>query len=83
MSGLVEGDIIAARKVVLHKTARVFGNLETPSLVVEEGAALDGHVNMPGSEGKAALKAAQAGSRKQPAEPPSPMDAALPKLPEA
>src|SRR3990172_10038548 len=50
VSGFVEGDIIAARKVVLHKTARVHGNLETPSLVVEEGAALDGQVKMPGTE---------------------------------
>ena len=71
VSGLVEGDIIAARKVVLHKTARVHGNLETPSLVVEEGAALDGNVKMPGgSEGKAGLKAIPGGARK-PAAPPA------------
>jgi len=69
VSGLVEGDIIAARKVILHKTARVHGNLETPSLVVEEGAALDGQVKMPGSEGKGALKAIQGGARKQPTAP--------------
>ncbi len=69
VSGLVEGDIIAARKVVLHKTARVHGNLETPSLVVEEGAALDGQVKMPGSEGKGALKAIPGGGRKQPPAP--------------
>jgi cytoskeletal protein CcmA (bactofilin family) len=71
VSGLVEGDIIAVRKVVLHKTARVHGNLETPSLVVEEGAALDGQVKMPGSEGKGALKAIPGGARK-PAEPAAP-----------
>src|SRR5262245_52331425 len=78
VSGLVEGDIIAARKVVLHKTARVHGNLETPSLVVEEGAALDGTVKMPGSEGKGALKAIQGGGRK-----PSAPAAGTPLPPEA
>ena len=66
MSGLVEGDIIAARKVVLHKTARVHGNLETPSLVVEEGAAMDGQIKMPGSDAKGSLKALPDGARKQP-----------------
>ena len=78
VSGLVEGDIIAARKVVLHKTARVHGNLETPSLVVEEGAALDGQVKMPGTEGKGALKAIPGGARKQaaPAAPPPSPDGA-------
>jgi cytoskeletal protein CcmA (bactofilin family) len=72
VSGLVEGDIIAARKVVLHKTARVHGNLETPSLVVEEGAAMDGQVKMPGSEGKGGLKAIPGGARKQPDASPAP-----------
>ena len=66
VSGLVEGDIIAARKIVLHKTARVHGNLETPSLVVEEGAAMDGQIKMPGSEGKGSLKAIPGGARRQP-----------------
>jgi len=66
VSGMVEGDIIAARKVILHKTARVHGNLETPSLVVEEGAAMDGQIKMPGSEGKGGLKAIPGGARKQP-----------------
>jgi cytoskeletal protein CcmA (bactofilin family) len=72
VSGLVEGDIIAARKVVLHKTARVHGNLETPSLVVEEGAALDGQVKMPGTETKGGLKALPGGGGKPPAPPLAP-----------
>jgi cytoskeletal protein CcmA (bactofilin family) len=71
VSGMVEGDIIAARKVVLHKTARVHGNLETPSLVVEEGAAMDGQIKMPGSDVKGSLKAIPGGAVKQPASPPA------------
>ena len=46
VSGAVEGDIVATKKVVLHKTARVEGNLHTPSLVIEEGASVNGHVKM-------------------------------------
>jgi len=45
-SGSVEGDIIASHKVVLHKTARVNGNIETRTLVMEEGAVINGSVKM-------------------------------------
>lgn len=46
LSGKLRGDIQAGAKVVLHKTADLKGNLNTPSLVVEEGALLEGKVNM-------------------------------------
>jgi cytoskeletal protein CcmA (bactofilin family) len=46
VSGSVTGDIIAATKVVLHKTARVSGNIQTGSLVVEDGAEIDGSIKM-------------------------------------
>jgi cytoskeletal protein CcmA (bactofilin family) len=46
ISGEVEGDIVARERIVLHKTARVAGNLEAPRLVVEDGAQLDGRVKM-------------------------------------
>ena len=46
VSGTVVGDIVASQKVVLHKTARVQGNIETPSLVIEDGAVLNGQVKM-------------------------------------
>lgn len=46
VSGQVTGDVFAGRKLVLHKTARLVGAVETPSLVVEEGATLDGPVKM-------------------------------------
>ena len=54
ISGTVIGDVIAKRKVVLHKTAVVDGNVEAPSLVVEEGATLNGQLKMPAPEGKKA-----------------------------
>lgn len=46
VSGSVSGDIIAGTKVVLHKTACVHGNIETGSLVVEDGAEIDGQIKM-------------------------------------
>jgi cytoskeletal protein CcmA (bactofilin family) len=46
ISGTVIGDVLANRKVVLHKTAVVDGNVETPSLMVEEGAVLNGQLKM-------------------------------------
>jgi len=52
ISGTVTGDVIAKVKVVLHKTAVVDGNVEAPSLVVEEGATLNGQLKMPAPEGK-------------------------------
>jgi cytoskeletal protein CcmA (bactofilin family) len=46
VSGSVTGNITAVAKVVLHKSARVLGNIQTGSLVVEDGATIDGQINM-------------------------------------
>jgi len=46
VSGTVTGDIHAQKKVVLHKTARVHGNIETICLAVEEGAVVNGQIKM-------------------------------------
>ena len=46
VSGTIHGNVAALRKVVLHKSAQVDGDVETPSLVMEEGAVLNGKLNM-------------------------------------
>jgi len=46
VSGTVAGDIVAGKKVVMHKTGRIDGNVQTPSLIMEEGAVLNGQVKM-------------------------------------
>jgi cytoskeletal protein CcmA (bactofilin family) len=46
LSGSVTGNITATAKVVLHKTARVLGNIQTACLVVEDGAVIDGQIKM-------------------------------------
>ena len=52
ISGSVVGNVVAKQKVVIHKTGCVEGNIETPSLVVEEGARLDGQMRMGGGSKK-------------------------------
>lgn len=44
VSGIVEGDITARRKVTLDRTAVVVGDLTTPGIVIEEGAKLKGRI---------------------------------------
>ncbi|MGE4298236.1 MAG: polymer-forming cytoskeletal protein [Desulfovibrionaceae bacterium] len=46
LSGHIQGEILAAKKVVLHKTANLVGRLSTPVLVIEEGAVVEGQVTM-------------------------------------
>jgi cytoskeletal protein CcmA (bactofilin family) len=46
VSGTIHGNVAAQRKVVMHKSAQVDGDVETPSLVMEEGAVLNGKLNM-------------------------------------
>jgi len=53
ISGLVEGDIVATQQVVLHKTAIVNGDIDAPSLVIEEGGQLNGAVRMNAKSGSA------------------------------
>jgi cytoskeletal protein CcmA (bactofilin family) len=44
--GEVNGNIHAKTMVELHQPARVRGNVETPSLVVERGVVFDGQCKM-------------------------------------
>jgi cytoskeletal protein CcmA (bactofilin family) len=48
LSGNLQGEVEARDKVVLHKTADLHGNIRTPVLVVEEGAVLEGRLDMAG-----------------------------------
>ena len=46
VSGEVNGDVEALALLHLHKSARLSGNIKTKSLVIEEGASFNGHVEM-------------------------------------
>jgi cytoskeletal protein CcmA (bactofilin family) len=46
VSGEVTGNILATVRVELRGTARVFGDVEAPVIVVEEGVLFEGHCRM-------------------------------------
>jgi len=61
VSGTVTGNIYAGRQIVLHKTARVEGDLECPSVVIEEGALFNGQLKMHGAGAASKLKSVEGG----------------------
>lgn len=46
VNGTVNGDIIATEKIELGRTARVIGNVQTPRLMIEDGAVFEGSCSM-------------------------------------
>jgi len=46
VNGTINGDVYATEKLHLGRTARVMGNIQSPRLIVEEGAILEGSCNM-------------------------------------
>ena len=46
VNGAVNGDIYASEKLQLGRTARVLGNIQSPKLIIEEGAILEGSCSM-------------------------------------
>lgn len=46
INGVVNGDIIASERLELGRTAEVHGNVQTPVLVIEQGAIFEGNCRM-------------------------------------
>jgi cytoskeletal protein CcmA (bactofilin family) len=44
--GTVNGDIVATKRIELGRSAKVVGNIQTPALIVEQGAILEGSCKM-------------------------------------
>ncbi len=61
INGNVNGDIVATERIQLGRTARVIGNIQTPRLVLEDGAILEGSCSM--LKAKEAIDAQAAESR--------------------
>jgi cytoskeletal protein CcmA (bactofilin family) len=51
VGGTVRGTIRASEQVVFHATAKVWADVHTPALVMEDGAFLEGKVSMDGGPG--------------------------------
>ena len=50
--GLVEGTLMASKKVEIHANSRVIGNIKSPALYIELGGVLDGSCDMTEKENK-------------------------------
>ena len=50
--GRVEGTIVASKKVEIHSTSKVLGNIKSPAIDIELGGILDGNCDMTGKEKK-------------------------------
>lgn len=46
ISGTVVGKIVAEQRVEIHRNGRVYSDIETPALVIEEGAIFQGNCAM-------------------------------------
>ncbi len=57
IQGTVNGDIIATKRIELGRVAKVTGNIQTPSLVIEQGALFEGGCHMPAQSGDAKQQA--------------------------
>ncbi len=46
INGTVNGDIVATKRIELGRVAKIYGNIQTPALVVEQGAIFEGNCRM-------------------------------------
>src|SRR4051794_2739552 len=51
IKGKVTGDITARQRVEIRAPGKLFGNVTTPSLIIQEGVIFEGHCSMGGAEG--------------------------------
>ena len=58
VSGTVRGAVHASRKIQIAPNGKVFAELDTPSLVIEDGATFEGHCAMSRDAARAAAAAA-------------------------
>lgn len=58
--GIVNGDVVATERVELGRTAKLVGNIQTPSLCIEQGAIFEGNCSMVRQKAEMDKRAAQA-----------------------
>ncbi len=46
ISGEVHGSLLVAKRMEIQTTGKVFGNIQTPTLVMDEGAVFEGNCQM-------------------------------------
>jgi cytoskeletal protein CcmA (bactofilin family) len=70
--GKVTGDINASKKLEIRAPGRLYGNVTTPSLVIEEGVVFEGHCSMGAAENRAERKVTLLAKEDRAAEPAQP-----------
>ncbi len=60
ISGTVVGKIVATQRVEIHRNGKVFSDIDTPALVIEEGAIFQGNCSMGDRKGNVTNIAAKA-----------------------
>jgi cytoskeletal protein CcmA (bactofilin family) len=77
--GKVTGDINATKRLEIRAPGRVYGNVTTPSLIIEEGVVFEGHCSMGAAENRGSKVTLLAKDDKPPiaAAPPQSPQAAL------
>jgi cytoskeletal protein CcmA (bactofilin family) len=50
IKGKVTGDITARKRVEIRAPGKLYGNVTTPSLIIQEGVVFEGHCSMGGGE---------------------------------
>jgi cytoskeletal protein CcmA (bactofilin family) len=51
ISGTVVGKIVAAQRVEIHRNGKVYADIDTPALIIEEGAIFQGNCAMGDKKG--------------------------------
>ena len=46
INGEIHGDLIAEKRIDIHRPGRVFGNIQAPIIVIKEGAIFEGDCQM-------------------------------------
>jgi cytoskeletal protein CcmA (bactofilin family) len=49
LNGVLRGNVHAKRAIELHAPARLYGDIETPQLVIHAGVVFEGHCKMEGA----------------------------------
>ncbi|MGD8228870.1 MAG: polymer-forming cytoskeletal protein [Desulfobacteraceae bacterium] len=61
-SGRIQGDVTADNKIEIRAPGKILGNIQAPSIVINEGATIEGNCQMHGISKKEERKLAVVGS---------------------
>jgi len=69
VNGTINGDVIASERLEIGRTGRITGNIQTPRLVIDDGAILEGSCNMIKAQESLVKRKAEHESKAAPEEP--------------